>query len=97
MFKIPNEDITSLNSVSNRPRAILFILAGIEGNCDVFKELSSSLEIFNIQIYGLTYSLKVPNDSIVSIARFYLGIIKQKLKELNQHTFTLGCYSFGGI
>jgi thioesterase domain-containing protein len=95
MLKIPTETLVNLNNVLSKQKHNFFVLPGIEGNCDVFKELGAELENFDIQLYGLNYSQEVPNDSIESIAKFYLNIINETLKESN--SFTLGAYSFGGL
>ena len=98
MFKIPREAVIKLNNVSKKPlKGLLFIVAGIEGNCEVFRDLAASLEYSDIQIFGLEYTDKVPTDTIGSVARFYSNLIQQKLAELNERRFSLAAYSFGGI
>ena len=92
MSLIPKDVLIKLNKVIEIKNS-LFILAGIEGNCDVFKDLAELLAESNIQVYGLQFNYKIPVDSINSMARFYLNEIRNELKTLS---FYLGAYSFGG-
>jgi hypothetical protein len=94
MFRFPVKSLVSLNepnSISN----VLFILAGIEGHCQIFTNLAESFAKHNTLFFGLEYTLDVPNTSIKYSARFYLEIIHKKLNELNVKSFSLAGYSYG--
>ena len=98
---IPTDLFVKLNCVnSENVEKNLFIFAGIEGNCDVFKELAESLADSSIQVYGLQFTQIVPLTSITSIAIFYLHEIKTLL--CSQHgpaskqEIYLAAYSYSG-
>lgn len=76
---------------------ILFIFPGVEGNCEVLKDLSLQLENANIQVYGLEYTRDVPNDSIQSSATLYLDKIKNEMSKLNKSSCLIAGYSYGGM
>lgn len=98
MFKFPIETIVEMSAIQVRnPTNVLFIIAGIEGNCEAFTGLAESLSKQNVISYGLNYTLEVPNSSIEDSANFYLNKISQKLLELNLSSFYLAGYSYGNI
>ena len=92
---IPADLIVKLNKIPDSVinKKILYIFAGLEGNCDVFQDLAESLAKSSIQVYGLQFTEKVPLESINSISRFYLNEIK---KISNNQEFFLAAYSYGG-
>lgn len=98
MFEIPKSDIVCLNKVNDDSiQLVMFVLPGIEGNCDIFATLAKRLETKNVRVYGLEFSLNAPVQSVEASSRHYLGLIRQELKTLNRHTFYLAAYSFGGM
>ncbi len=98
MFKFPIETIENLSRYEAQNSSnVLFIVAGIEGNCDAFADLVESLAKENVITYGFNYTLEVPNNSIEDSAKFYLNKISQKLDELGLNTFHLAGYSYGYI
>lgn len=98
MFKIPDKPVKQLNQVPKENlNSVLFILAGLEGNCDCFHGLAEQLEQTNIQVYGLEYSKNVPTDSVDSISKFYIKLIEENLSPLGLTNFNLAGYSFGGL
>jgi len=98
MFKVAKEDLIELNHVKE-PLNVLFVLPGIEGNCNVFTQLGNYLEQKQIQIYGFEFTRQVPTDSIESMAKYYIGMIRNKMRqlELNKSKWNLAGYSFGGL
>jgi hypothetical protein len=98
MMKIPEIDLIKLNQVEDISKSsILFILPGIEGNCDALAELASLLSSKNIQVYGLEFSKNAPEDSVEHAASYFLHLIQAEMKKLNRDRFFLGGYSFGGL
>ena len=102
MFKIATKSIIKLNnSIESCKNAnslrFLFVLPGVEGNCEVFSDLSSLLEGNNVQVYGLEYTEDVPNNSLESSAGFYKEIIQNELIKFGIKEFYLAGYSFGGL
>ena len=98
MFKFPLETIVELSVTEARSsNNVLFIVAGIEGNCDAFAELAEILTKENVITYGLNYTLEVPNSSIKDSASFYVKKISQMLDELGLKSFHLAGYSYGNI
>lgn len=104
MFKFPVEALVRLNdlneyeSITKRSDFnILFILAGIEGHCQIFTDLAESLSKNNTLVYGLEFTLDVPYTSIEESAKFYLEIIHKKLNQLCAKSFNLAGYSYGSI
>lgn len=95
---IPKEALISLNQVNNTLNyKLLFIVAGLEGNCDTFRDLSEKLEQKSIQVFGLQFNKQVPFDNITLMALFYIEIIKNELNKRNKLNFYLAGYSFGGL
>lgn len=96
MFKLPSKPLRKLNNV-NKKRSILFILAGLEGNCDCFETLSDELASYGVQVNALEYSKDVPVDSIHSVAKYYLNLIEKEINEEKIDSVNLAGYSFGGL
>jgi pimeloyl-ACP methyl ester carboxylesterase len=98
MFKVPKEDLIELNHVKH-PANVLFVFPGIEGNCNAFIKLANYLEKKNIQTYGFEFTRHVPTDSIDSIAKYYIEMIGNKLRELGltNSKWNLAGYSYGGM
>lgn len=103
MFQLAKNPIVRLNNVIaenskiETGQSVLFIVAGVEGNCHAFNDLAERLGQQNIQVYGLEYTIDVPNDSVQSMAQYYFNIIGEELKSLNTLKFNLAGYSFGGL
>lgn len=104
MFKFPVKALVRLNdlnehvSITKRSNLkVLFILAGIEGHCQIFTDLAETFSKSYTLVYGLEYTLDVPYTSIKDSARFYLEIIQKKLNLLDAKTFNLAGYSYGSI
>lgn len=96
MFKLPSKPLRKLNNV-NKIKSILFILAGLEANCDCFEGLAEELANQCVQTYALEYSKDVPVDNIHSVAVFYMNLIEKELDETKFDCFNLAGYSFGGL
>ncbi len=102
MFKVSKIALVDLNDTEiklkpDQTKNVLFILAGIEGNCNVFQELVNYLNKSNVLVFGLEYTLEVPFTSINESAKFYMNLIEKKLKEINQSSFHISGYSYGRL
>ncbi len=98
MFKFPSDELIQLNNLGQqRPKTTLFIVAGIEGNCNVFEPLAEILTQHDTLVFGLQYTLNVPYTSIQDTACFYIEKIRLKLNELNIKTFQIAGYSYGKL
>ena len=98
MFKFPTDELVQLSPYFDHqqpPRTVLFIIAGIEGNCDVFKALAEALGHHDTLVFGLEYTLRVPYTSIKDTARFYIDKIRIKLEQIKVKTLQLAGYSYG--
>lgn len=96
MFKLPSKPIRKLNNV-DKIKSMLFILAGLEANCDCFEGLAQELTNHCIQTYALEYSKEIPVDNIHSVAAFYLNLIEKELNRTKIDCINLAGYSFGGL
>jgi pimeloyl-ACP methyl ester carboxylesterase len=98
MFHIPEIDLVRLNNLVNDSNpAIMFVIPGVEGNCDAFADLAVLLTSKNIQLYGLEFTNKAPEDSIERAAAYYITVIETEMRSLNRSSFHLAGYSFGGL
>jgi len=96
MFRFPEQELVQLNSLGHhQPRAILFIIAGIEGHCAVFQSLATALATHHMLVFGLEYTLRVPCTSIPQTARFYIQQIRRQLDQLDARAFQLAGFSYG--
>lgn len=105
MFKISDTVIVKLNDLGNQTTQAaplkLFIVAGIEGNCDALSDLAEKLASHNVQAFGIQYANQVPTRTIESMAEFYLTEIETFLSNDSATTTAsrgiyLAGYSFGG-
>ncbi|CAF0853772.1 unnamed protein product [Brachionus calyciflorus] len=98
MFKLPINSVRKLNLISKENlKSIVFIVAGLEGNCECFQGLAEQLQRQFIQVFALEYSNDVPTDSVESISKYYIKIIETELLDLNISSFNLAGYSYGGL
>ena len=98
MFQISTSLLVELNNIApnHLKKSPLFIFPGLEGHCNIFKDVAGILSEKNIQLYGLEFTKEVPYYSdITCIAKFYLRHIIQKMNKIGLNSFHLAGYSFG--
>ncbi|KAJ8024884.1 Fatty acid synthase [Holothuria leucospilota] len=81
--------LVPLNNGSNGKDPI-FLFHPIEGSIDVFRSLAKTL--LDYPIFGVQFTNKVPNNSISSMANYYLSAMRSVKKN---GPYNLAGYSFG--